>query len=216
MVSSFPYPINACVTPENYPGLAHLSPNLDLLRRGEGINGVDLHKQLYQQVLQEFSKYSKCTGEPLEFQYFNGGHGERLIPLPLSRNMAGTVKPVVNKCIDELLNACNNEEENDEVFDLLFNYLHKHHDKKLKAKLRENQLTHRIMDEYNVAALLDEANIKIWQWRKINQCLRLFMDVKQVAVSEKRIRELGAGYGEITHVIYHFSDPKKPGSVKEQ
>jgi hypothetical protein len=72
------------------------------------------------------------------------------------------------------------------------------------------------MDEYNVAALLDEANIKIWQWRKINQCLRLFMDVKQVAVSEKRIRELGAGYGEITHGIYHFSDPKNPGSVKEQ
>ena len=141
-VSSFPYPINACVTPENYPGLAHLSPNLDLLRRGEGINGVDLHKQLYQQVLQDFSKYSKRTGEPLEFQYFNGGHGERLILLPLSRNKAGTVKPVVNKCIDELLNACNNEEENDEVFDLLFNYLHKHHDKKLKAKLRENQLTH--------------------------------------------------------------------------
>jgi len=103
MVSSFPYPINACVTPKNYPGLAHLYPNLDLLQRGEGINGVDLHKQLYQQVLQEFSKYSKCTGEPLEFQYFNGGHGERLIPLPLSRNMAGTVKPVVNKCIDELL-----------------------------------------------------------------------------------------------------------------
>jgi hypothetical protein len=40
-VSSCQYPISANVTPQNYPGLSHLSPGLDLLRRGEVINGVD-------------------------------------------------------------------------------------------------------------------------------------------------------------------------------
>ena len=35
MVPSFPYPVAAGVTCEAYPSLAHLSPGLDLLPRGE-------------------------------------------------------------------------------------------------------------------------------------------------------------------------------------
>ena len=31
-----------------------------------------------------------------------------------------------------------------------------------------------------------------------------------------RERELGAGHGEIMHGTYQYSDPKKPGTVKEQ
>ena len=163
MVPSFPYPVAAGVTREAYPSLAHLSPGLDLLRRGERYPGIDTNKQLFQGVLHDLSKYSKLTEEPLEFQHWNGGHGERFIRLPLSRSTkTGKVKPVLSKCINELLNACTgiysnndnnsdyNSEEEEKVFELLFDYLHTHHEEKLKEKLHEKQLTPKIMDEYNV------------------------------------------------------------------
>ena len=137
----------------------------------------------------------------------------------MSKSMTGKVKLDISKCLDELLNVCDSyysdDEEEDEVFELLFNYLNKRNKKRLKAKLCETHPIPKILDEYNVAALMGESGIKIWQWRKINQCLRLFMDVKRVAVAESRLRELGAGHGEIKHGTYHFSDPKKPGNVKE-
>jgi hypothetical protein len=45
----------------------------------------------------------------------------------------------------------------------------------------------KVMDEFNCAALLDKSGIKIWQWRKIQQCLKRFMGILQVGVAEKRL-----------------------------
>ena len=47
-------------------------------------------------------------------------------------------------------------------------------------------------------------------------CLRLFMDVKKIAVSEKQLRMLGSDHGEIKHGIYYYSDPQKPTKTREK
>jgi hypothetical protein len=96
----------------------------------------------------------------------------------------------------------------DDIFDHLIDYLLKRNREKMLLKLRERQLIPKILDEYNLAALISESGIKIWQWRKINQCLRLFMDAKKIAVSEKQLRMLGSDHGEIKHGIYYYSDPQ--------
>ncbi len=62
------------------------------------------------------------------------------------------------------------------------------------------------MDEYDCAALLDESCLKIWQWRKIQQCLKLFMDIPKVGVAQKHLRELGVDHGEIKHGTYYYTD----------
>jgi hypothetical protein len=99
------------------------------------------------------------------------------------------------------------DDANDIVVDLLLDYLLQSNKAKLIEKLRERKMVPRVMDEYDCAALLDESCIKIWQWRKIQQCLKLFMDIPKVGVAEKHLRALGVDRGEIKHGIYHYSDP---------
>ncbi len=105
---------------------------------------------------------------------------------------------------------------NDIVVDLLLDYLLKSNKAKLMEKLYERKMVPRVMDEYNCAALLDESCIKIWQWRKIQQCLKLFMDIPKVGVAEKHLRALGVDHGEIKHGTYYYSDPSNPSKVKEE
>ncbi len=74
----------------------------------------------------------------------------------------------------------------------------------------------KVMDEFDFAALLDESGIKIWQWRKIQRCLKLFMDIPQVGVAERHMRALGVDHGEIKHGTYYYTDPTNPTKVKEE
>ena len=108
------------------------------------------------------------------------------------------------------------DDANDIVVDLLLDYLLKSNKSKLMGKLRERKMVPRVMDEYDCAALLDESCIKIWQWRKIQQCLKLFMDIPKVSVAEKHLRALGVDHGEIKHGTYYYSDPSNPSKVKEE
>ncbi len=74
----------------------------------------------------------------------------------------------------------------------------------------------KVMDEFDCAALLDESNTKIWQWKKIVQCLKLFMDIYKVCVPDNRLQLLGVNESEIHHGTYDYADPKKPGQVNER
>jgi len=65
-------------------------------------------------------------------------------------------------------------------------------------KLHEWKMVPRVMDEYDCAALLDESCHKIWQWKKIQLCLKLFMDIPKVGVAEKHLHALGVDQGEIS------------------
>jgi hypothetical protein len=83
------------------------------------------------------------------------------------------------------------------VVDTLLYYLLKSHRTKLMEKFHERKMVPKVMDEFDCAALLDESGIKIWKWRKIQQCLKLFMDIPQVGVAEQHLRALGVDHGEI-------------------
>ena len=204
--------------PNLFPALSSISPDA-LLRGKRVVNGVDLDLQLFQGMIHDSVKYCDMHNEPLQFQYSNGKHRVRLIKLPMSKGNDGRVTPNIKKCVDEMLSVVSEDvrdDANDIVVDLLLDYLLQSNKSKLMEKLRERKMVPRVMDEYDCAALLDESCIKIWQWRKIQQCLKLFMDIPKVSVAEKHLRALGVDHGEIKHGTYYYSDPSNPSKVKEE
>jgi hypothetical protein len=211
---------SAQVSPDKFPGIAKLSPDLCMLQRGQGLcNGADLNMVHFQQVIKDCYTYCKETGQSLQFTHSNGKHGVRLVELPIQRLERGRLTPNASRCLDAMLSVweeyCDVDSDvEDDIFDHLIDYLLKRNREKMLLKLREHQLIPKILDKYNLAALISESGIKIWQWRKINQCLRLFMDVKKIAVSEKQLRMLGLDHGEIKHGIYYYSDPQKPTKTR--
>jgi hypothetical protein len=198
-----------------------LSPELCVLQPGHGMcNKVDHNMVPFQQAIKDCFTYCKETREPLQFQHSNGQHRVRFVELPIQRFDKGRLQPNAFKCIEEMLSVCEEYDDNgdadDDIFDQLIDYLLKHDQEKLKSKLCERQMIPQLIDKYNLAALLGESGIKRCQWQKINQCSRLFMDVKQIAVSEKQLGVKGVNHEEIKLGIYYYSDPQKPTKVKEK
>ncbi len=160
-------------------------------------------------MIDETVRLCAKLNEPLQFQYQNGKHGIRLIKLPMSKSNRGTVTPNIKKCLDDMLSVFDDNDKDvaDVVDDTLLNYLLKSHRTKLMEKLRERKMVPKVMDEFDCAALFDESGIKIWQWRKIQRCLKLFMDIPQIGVAERHLRALGVDHGEIKHGTYYYTDP---------
>ncbi|KAL7528525.1 hypothetical protein ACHAXR_003576, partial [Thalassiosira sp. AJA248-18] len=204
---------------KRFPALAKVAP--EVLNRGERMmKDVDMDQQLMQAILRDIDHVSEFHDEPLKYSHVNGKHQVQLIHLPLSKSNDGTVTPSIKRCMEDLLQTIADDtssyEHQDEAVDQMLDFLIKNHKPKLMKKLRQHRMVPKVMDEFDVAALLDEGGLKIWQWRAVQQCLKLFMDIDKVAVSETHLRELGKDHGEIKHGIYHFTDPENPGKVKEE
>ena len=52
--------------------------------------------------------------------------------------------------------------------------------------LQQVGLGHRVMGEFDAAALMIHSNIELVQWRKVVQALKLFLGIAQVYVNENR------------------------------
>ena len=194
------------VTPamqKKFPTLTKLAPTI-LNRQVRVVRGVDLDLQMYRGMLSDAVSFSEMENEPLQYTDWTGNSGAQLIKLPLEKKRNGKIVPNVKSCINSLIDALNtynntNDDDDDEIIDVLLDYVAKYDKQKMINKLRERRLIPKIMDEYDCAALLDESGIKMWQWNKIVQCLKVFMNVPRVCVSEHRLRALGMDHGEIKH-----------------
>lgn len=209
---------------KKFPTLTKLSPHI-LNRQVRVVAGIDLDLQMFRGMLSDAVSFSETQNEPLQYTDWTGNSGVRLIKLPLEKKRNGKIVPNVKSCLAGLVDALNIydngskndvQECHDEIIDVLLEYVAKYDKQKMIKKLRERRLIPRIMDEYDCAALLDESGIKMWQWSKIVQCLKVFMDVPQLCVSEHRLRALGIDHGEIKHGVYYYEDPKSPGKAKEE
>ena len=73
----------------------------------------------------------------------------------------------------------------------------------------------KVIDEFDVAALMIYSNIDISHWRKVVQCLKMFMGVEQVAVNETKWRELGADHGTVYSLSYMYEKKGETGGGKK-
>ena len=208
-----------------FPSLSRCYP--EVFHRGRniigGVGGIDLDFQLLQSIMSECVALCKRFGEPVQYMHSNGMDGVRLLELPVKLSKDSTnVRPNINRFIDkQLLPAINinseSEEFNNDITEVLLDYLtEKSRRQRLMEKLREMKLTPRTMNEYEVATLLDESGIKVRQWRIIRKCLKLFMDISEVSVPDRRVQQLGTDHGVITCGTYLYSDPTNPNRVKEE
>ena len=207
---------------KQFPALSQYYP--EVFHRERNVVGeIDLDFQLLQSIIAESAALCKMKGEPFQVMHSNGVHGTRFIELPITLSKDRTsVRSNINRFIDEqLIPAINinteKEKANDDITEVLLDYLtDKSRRGRLMEKLREMRLVPKVMNEFEVGALLDKSGIKVRQWRIIRQCLKLFMDVQVVSVPERLIRELGTDHGLITHGTYLYADPDKPNRVKEK
>ena len=162
-------------------------------------------------------------GEPVQYMHSNGIHGVRLIELPITQSNDGAIQePNISRFIDEqLISAINLDTEkkktHTDVTEVLLDFLTApSRRQRLMEKLREMRLAPRVMNEYEVGTLLDESGIKFRQWKKIRQCLKLFMDIDDVSVPDRLVRELGTDHSVISCGVYLYTDPDSPNKVKEK
>ncbi len=47
-------------------------------------------------------------------------------------------------------------------------------------------LAPKVIDEFDVAALMEYSIIKMFEWRKVVQCLKIFMGIGTISVPEKK------------------------------
>lgn len=208
---------------KQFPTISKFCPDLLHRNRPERVvNGVDLDLQLFHAIIAESVDLCKKLDEPLQYQHSNGQHRTRLIKLLIPNSKRRRLlKPNIEKCFDEIIsvlqsvNFVGDDRFDHQIVTLLVDYLAENHRSQFEKQLREKRIIPKLMNEFDIAALVDVSGIKIWQWRKVHQCLRLFMDIPKVSVEEKRLRELGKDCGEITHGVYAFSDPNNPSKVKE-
>ena len=69
-----------------------------------------------------------------------------------------------------------------------------------------------------MAALMIHCNIEISHWRKVIQCLKMFMGIKSVCVEEQKWRDLGKGHGKVYSSTYQWDKEKgkKKGNNKKK
>ena len=180
------------------------------------IGELDLDKMRMEAVLREIREYKIIRNEP--FMYHNKANNSPsyLIRLPYTKKQGEERRPNVRMCVDEMMRVVGEECREDVIDQLLDCLLSGPNEEITRQKLREKRVIPKVMDEFESAAILDEASIKVWQWRTVQQCLKLFMDVEKIAVPESRMRALGADHGDIKHGVYYWPNPENPNKVREK
>ena len=98
----------------------------------------------------------------------------------------------------------------------VIHYLRANHNSSFLTELRRVGLSHRVLDEYDVAALMIHANIEISEWRKVVQALKIFMGVDKVCASESKWRVLGCGANDVYSDVYNYYKPQKSENALQQ
>ena len=107
--------------------------------------------------------------------------------------------------IEELLEKCidpSNEEE--DAVHCMIDYLLRRPESKTRDALLEAGVIPSILDPFEVAATMEKVNLGVGQWRELVKCLKTFLGLKQISVSEKLVTLLGADHGKVTSGVFMF------------
>jgi hypothetical protein len=83
-------------------------------------------------------------------------------------------------------------------------YMIKRHRTHAETVLEQNGLKPKVMNEVEVAATMKKAGFGYSVWRKVTQCLKMYLGLERVCVPEARYRELGKDHSAISVGTYNF------------
>ena len=182
-----------------------------------GSSVLDKDEMITGAVVRELFNLRKAQDRPLRVEHANGKVSE-LIALPLTKKRGEPQKPNFDMFLNNLFasEAVNDESVEIIVGGLLDCLLSGEYKDVTMEQLRQRQIAPEVMDEFQSAATIDAGGLKIWQWRVVQKCLRLYMNVEQVAVSEHKMRAIGGEDSDITYGVYQNPDPEDPDKVGEE
>ena len=109
----------------------------------------------------------------------------------------GWIEDMLEKCIDP-------SNDDDDAVDSMIDYLLRRHEDKTRNALVEAGVIPSILDPFEVAALMDKANLGVSQWREVVKCLKTFQGLKTISVPEKLVRMLGEDHGKVTTGVFYW------------
>ncbi|KAL7547084.1 hypothetical protein ACHAWF_010402 [Thalassiosira exigua] len=138
---------------KSFPTLNRFMPQL--LQRGKRMmKGMDLDQVQMNAALREMVRFKEEKGEAIGFDHGNGHGVSPLIPLSTVTTRDGKAKHNVEAFVDDVFRELEGDEQEEFVYGLLDVLLAKKSKDLVMKKLREHQLAPKVMDEFDMAAVL--------------------------------------------------------------
>ena len=123
-------------------------------------------------LLRQLVAFLESKGEALKYETSNSKYQHQF--LKVSSRKTDSSKIDVKNLLDQVFDI---GDESSTVCSLLEYLLDNYEDETL-TMLREQRLIPKVMNEYQIAATMDYANIYPVVWKKLVHCLKTFQDVK--------------------------------------
>lgn len=104
----------------------------------------------------------------------------------------------------------------EETIEWVLKYLTENYKESLHAELRKLKLIPKLLDEFEIAALIDHANLDITEWRGVVQALKAFQNVKHIGASVDKWTEIGKAAGEVKYDEWIYPTKDEDGTTKHE
>eukprot|EP00984_Skeletonema_dohrnii_P027892 scaffold17602_cov77-Skeletonema_dohrnii-CCMP3373.AAC.2 len=144
----------------------------------------------------------------------------RIPTYSLNSRYTTTLLPVGNKPAKDILASLFETDGDtvgaDKTIEWVLKYLTENYKDSLHAELRKLKLIPKLLDEYEIAALIDHANLDITEWRSVVQALKAFQNVKHIGASVDKWTEIGKAAGEVKYDEWIYSTKDEDGTTKHE
>ena len=215
----YSFTVTSKLYPDGHPNAEYKllnSLNIDVMNRSKGIKG-EACQYNREGMLRELVRYSEDNDVELGYNTLSGGYRYKLVKVPANQTKDGYYKTAKRQqWIESMLESSLANGDLGEALSCMIEYLIARHGQVAKEKLTELGVIPKMIDEYGIAATMNQANIGVGQWREIVKCFKAFQEVDKVCVSEDAWRRLGEDHGAIetgTYDWYKNGQGKRPEKV---
>ena len=194
-----------------YPLLNEYHRNV--LDRGESTAAM-LSRFTMDNMLREIVQFKKDHDEPLTYTSTNSKKKRLLVEVPQVEEAKFFKKAKSTKWLDTLFQGCTTSNSASSGAKSILEYIIKRYRTDFESVLSENGLLPKIMNEFQVMALMKLCGFGVSKFRRLKQALRTFLGIDTLCVPESKYRVLGDDHGEIDVGTYLHS--KGEGLRKEK
>jgi hypothetical protein len=153
-------------------------------------------------LVREIKQYKRDNNEEFVIESMNS-RVKKLVEVPCVS--ASSFYKKGKEWLDDLLQSCTTSNDTSVGVKCMVEYLLKRHKTAAEKALQENARMPKVMNEYEVIATMDKAQIGYSIWRSIVQCLKQYMGLKTICVPEARCtRVLGKDHTKIKTGVYEY------------
>lgn len=167
-------------------------------------------------VLRELDAWYREHEKPMSFETSN--HYKFLfIKVPVGKPLDSSYRVMKEyQMIEKFLEATFEGDDTLAKVECMLDYLLIRHKEAARHALENMGIIPKAMDVYEMASTMDHVSIGIKQWRSLVQCLKKFMHIDNVSVSEHAWRKLGSDVGAIKSGSHEFVKNKSKGTRTEK